>query len=227
MKTLLLASLILGTTVINSYRFAAAGGPAAFSDDFDRSDSDSLGANWTEAAGDADIAGNLYRLSTGSFGVITSVHNTSTGSITQYVKATLGTDPFYPWFVFRYTNSGSAYYVVQFDDATGTFDWQKFDNASDTSGDSIGTGSITAGLMSSQTFGITIEGTGTSTVVRIWRNPTNLPTTASNWDGDTTPDATISNDPASPVDSGNFVGLGGQQSSADTKTVNNFFGGGL
>src|SRR5688572_28203165 len=93
----------------------SGGGPNAFSDDFTRADSDNLGANWTEAAGDADIFSNTYRLSTGSFGVVASIYNTTTGSLTQYIKMTLGTEAQYPWFVMRYTNSSSPFYTFQMD----------------------------------------------------------------------------------------------------------------
>lgn len=201
------------------------GGGAAFSDDFNRTDSASLGANWTEAAGDASISGNAYLLVTSGFGVITSVHNTSTGTTSQYVKATLsGADVVYPWFVFRYVDSSSGYYAVQFG-STGSIEWYYFANAADTTGDLIGSGTIGSDL-TGQTVGMTITGTGASTVLRVWLNPTNLPNPADNWDGDTTPNVTLTDDPATPCDTGTKVGLGGQQN-GNTVKFDNFFGGGL
>lgn len=203
------------------------GGPAAFSDNFDRADGDSLGANWTEEAGDADIFSNTYRLSTGSFGVINSIYDTPTGSLTQYVKVTLGADYQYPWLTFRHTDSSSADYRCQLDGSAGSVECYMFASAADTSGDSIGTGSTSA-FSAGNTFCGTVTGTGSSTVWRFWKNCTNLPSAADNWDGDTTPDITITDDPgAFAVDSGEYVGIGGQQGAADTVRLDNFTAGGL
>lgn len=210
---------------------AAAGGgggsPSAFSDDFDRANGDSLGANWTEAAGDADIVSNEYRISTGGFGVVTSVYTgEACTTANQYVMITID-DTFlqYPWVVLRYTDSSSPYYAVQFDGNNGTAEWYKFDDASDTSGDSIGTVDTGADL-TGVAMALTITGTGASTVVRIWRTPGGLPSAADNWNGDTSPDGSLTDDPgANAVDTGIYVGIGGQVSAADTLTLNNFFGG--
>lgn len=205
---------------------AGGGGGAAFSDDFNRADGDSLGANWTEAAGDADIASNHYRISTGSFGMVTSVHNTATGTTTQYIKVSSGPDFQYPHLVLRYVDSSSGYYTLQIDGNTGGVEWYYFANAADTSGDLIGSGSLGAAVTSA-TIGATITGTGTSTVVMMWRNPTGLPSTSANWNGDTTPEVTLTDNPATPCDTGQKVGLGGQVGTADLTYFDDFYGGGL
>jgi hypothetical protein len=204
------------------------GGPAAFSDNFDRADGASLGANWSEEAGDASIFSNTYRLVTGSFGVVTSVHNTSTGSTTQYIKISLsGIDVQYPWVVFRYLNSSSGYYTLQMDGNTGTVDWYYFSDATDASGDAIGSGGTFGSDLVGDTIAFTITGTGTSTVVRGWLNPTGLPSAADNWNGDTTPEFTLTDDPATAANTGQLVGIGGQTGTANTVRINDFFGGGL
>jgi hypothetical protein len=209
----------------------AGGGPAAFSDDFNRADSDSLGANWTEAAGDADIFSNSYRISTGSFGVVTSVYNTSTGSLTQYVLITMvtaGTQ--YPWIVFRYTDASSPYYAFQLDGNNGNVSWYHYANAAASSGTQIGADvTLAGGAFSGQTLAMTITGTGAGTDIRLWKGVTGLPSAADTWNGDNTPDASwLATDPAgNAVDSGMLVGIGGQQGSADANRMDNFFGGGL
>jgi hypothetical protein len=197
------------------------GGPAAFSDDF----SGTLAA-WTEAINDSEINGGTYRIVTGSFNVVACVHNTSTGTTTQYVKVTLGVNGQYPWVMFRYTDASSGYYAVQIDGNNGAVDWYYFSNDADTSGDLIQSGTF-GSTVNSSTVGFTIDGTGTSTRVRGWKSPTNLPTTSSNWDGDTTPEVDLTNDPATPLNTGTKVGIGGQQGTASLVTLDNFFGGGL
>jgi hypothetical protein len=203
---------------------------AAFSDDFNRADSASLGANWTEVAGDASIASSKYNIVTSGFGVVTSIYSaTACNTVNQYIKATLGViNVQYPWLVFRYTDSSSPYYAFQLDGNNGTFQWYKYDNAADTEGTEIGTAvDVGAGLVSGETFGITITGSGANTDVRIWRDVTGLPSAADNWNGDTSPDATwLTTDPgASAVDTGNYLGIGGQSGSANTLTLDGFSGG--
>lgn len=202
------------------------GGLGAFSDDFNRANSDSLGSNWTEGGGDGDIASNTYVIGTGGFGVVNSVHNTSCGSVTQYAMVTLGVNHEYPWLIFRYTDASSPFYAVQISGSTALCEWYYFTSAADSSGDLIGTVDI-GGDLTGHTVAMTCSGTGTSTVITIWRQVTGLPSAAGNWNGDTTPDGTISNDPASPKDTGNFVGIGGQAVTGGTVTLDNFFGGGL
>lgn len=207
------------------------GSPAAFSDNFDRANSGTLGGCWTEEAGDAEIASNRYRLVTGSFGVVTSVCSTSTGSLTQYAMVTIdATNPQYPWIVFRYTDSSSPYYAFQLDGgAAGELTWYKFDNAADTSGTQIGSNIDLGSAFSTETLAITITGTGANTDIRVWRAATGLPSAADNWNGDTTPTASwLATDPgANAVDSGMLIGIGGQQGTTNTVPLDNFFGGGL
>ncbi len=78
------------------------GSPAAFTDDFNRADGAALGTDWTEAEGEGEIASSRYRIATGSFGEVATIHNTSTGSLTQYARFTLGPNNQYPWFILRY-----------------------------------------------------------------------------------------------------------------------------
>lgn len=198
---------------------------AAVSDNFDRTAGDSLGANWTEASGDADIFSNTLRLSTGSFGVVNAIYTgTALDDEDQYIKASLGADCQFPWFSFRNKNSSGSYYAVQIDCNIATFTWYYFSDWSDTSGDEIGTLDL-AGDVILATIGITLCGTGTATVVRVWVSPTNLPTACDDWDGDTSPNGSITDDPATAVDTGSYAGLGGQQGAADTVRLDNFFAG--
>ena len=71
----------------------AAWGPSgstafAYSDDFNRADSDSLGANWTELSGDTDISSNTALSITGGFTDNLYVYNSTVDPGTQYQKFT-------------------------------------------------------------------------------------------------------------------------------------------
>lgn len=199
---------------------------ASFSDDFNRADSDSLGANWTEAVGDADIFSNTLRLSTGSFGNIVAVYSgTACDGVDQYVKVALTNPQGFPQIILRYTNASSELYVLELDASSDTVTW--YHRATpDASGTQIGS-PLSVAFTEADIIGVTITGTAANTDIRIWVNPTGLPTAADNWDGDTTPDGSwLTTDPgANAVDQGTLVGIGGQQNLADTVRLDDFFGG--
>jgi hypothetical protein len=203
------------------------GGPAAFSDDFNRANSTSLGSNWSEIEGDAEISGNELQMVTGSFGAIwVPFTGTSCTTASQYVRITntdiVGAD--YLRVMFRYTNPSSEFYAVQLECSSGNLEWQHF--ANDTASETvIATGSFGV-WAEGNTLAITIIGTGTSTVVRIWRNPTgNTPDSGGTTWGGAAPGVSFTTDPADPADSGLIVGLGAVQAGASNINVENFFGG--
>lgn len=200
---------------------------AAFSDDFDRVDSDSLGANWTEQVGDADIFSNTLRFSTGAFGDVLAVYSgTACADIQQYIKITIA-DTVWPQVVFRYTNAASEFYLFEIDVSLDTITWYHVASAGGTKTQIGSALSIT--IAANDILGFTVDGTGASTDIRVWINPTGLPTAADNWNGDTTPDGSwLTTDPgANAVDQGTFLALACQQAVADTVRVDAFFGGDL
>jgi hypothetical protein len=198
----------------------------AVSDDFNRADSDSLGSNWTEANGDCDIVSNMLVPITGSFTNNLAVYTGQALNADQYVKIQFGNaQTQYPIVIFRYTDASSPFYVLFIDGSNGTWDWYRFANATD-SGTSIQSGVTIGTLLSgSDNASFTIEGTGTSTVIRAWKNTTaDAPGSASLWDG-SGPAGSATNDPASPVNSGSYVGCGAQQGTASWNAINNFWAG--
>lgn len=203
---------------------SGGGGGASFSDDFNRADSDSLGANWTEADADVDISSNKLLFRDGSFATIFAVHNTSTGSAVQYVQFETSAAAGYMQIVFRYTDASTPFYYLEFGSTTVNWFYMPQIGGTPTQINAV-SGTISAG----STISATITGSGDSTIVRIWDDATGgtLPSAADNWNGDTTPTATLTDNPATAVNSGNYVGLGCQQSAADSNSVNNFWGGGL
>jgi hypothetical protein len=197
----------------------------AFTDDFTRANSDSLGANWTEATGDTDISSNAALCTTASFNQVIAVYSAAAAGVAQYVKATISgiNSNRYSGFILRYTNSSSAFYELEFGVTEQRAFWSQWTSVGGTQTD-INDQALT--FATGDTFGATVTGTGTSTEIRVWVNPTGLPTTASDWNGDATPDATFTTDPSPAADSGTFVGIRASQNNSGT-TYDNFFGGGL
>lgn len=198
----------------------------SISDNFNRADSDSLGANWTEQATDIDIASNKASVpDLASVVPAIATHNTPLSTVNQYARAVIQRGTLFsgPQFIFRFTDSSSAFYTVAFD-VNGTT-WKHYTAV----GGTISTvGNNATPPASGDTVGITITGAGNSTVVRVWYNPTgNTPDSATSWGGDATPDVTLSDDPASPVNTGNIIGIGAVNNNGDTVTIDDFFGGDL
>lgn len=201
---------------------AGGGGLASFSDNFNRADNASMGANWTEIAGNIDIASNKASgQDTADFSEKEAVYSgASTSTANQYWKFTIsGTGACRPSVILRYTNSGSPFYEVQFD--TVNVHWNHWTAVAGTK-----TPITTPGFVCTfpATIGGTITGTGNSTVIRLWLSPTaNAPDAGgATWDS-ASPTLTISDDPPSAVNTGALMGVGGF--SSGVLTWDDFFGG--
>jgi hypothetical protein len=213
-------------SAIGSATYSGSSG-AAFSDNFDRTDSTDIGANWTEVTGDAAISSNRLRMQTGAWANHWIVYSgTATNTANQYIKFTVADPSNYPQVMFRYTNGSSAFYFLELEYTTNNWNWS-YRSAPGGSSTQINASAIDlAGTAQGKTYGVTLCGTGTSTAVRVWENPTGLPTACDNWNGDSTPDGSFTDDPgANAVDSGSYVGLGGQSGTANDVHHDDFFGG--
>lgn len=202
------------------------GGGGGISDDFNRSNNDSLGGNWTEAVTDIDIDSNTAS-APGEFNNLPSyaIHNTPLSTVNQYIKSSLTfSGNSQPSVFFRYTDASSAFYELRFDVVNNR---AKFFHWTADGGTATEITTLTALTISSPvTVGVTLTGTGNSTEVRVWLSPSgNAPDSAISWGGDTTPDATITDNPSSAVDSGLKVGIGVGASSAGAVTHDDVFGG--
>ncbi len=182
---------------------------ATFSDDFNRADGASLGANWTEdIAGAQEILSNQLYFLTLSAKSLAVYSGTTCSTTDQYARVKVSANVAasnYPGLVFRYTNSVSPYYWIYFGCGEQNVSWAYHPDVA-TGNTDIASSAITVAL--NDVFGITINGTGASTVVRIWRNPTaTAPDTGgTTWDG-ASPTVTFTTDPASPVDTGSMIGV--------------------
>lgn len=202
--------------IMLSQKIAGGGGGAAFSDNF----SGTL-ANWTQTAGSWDINTGQLRLVTGGFGNGVITFTADTCDTTQgYMAATRGDDGSFPRFIFRYSNDGGAHYALEISNSNIGWYYYATVGASPVQigsnfGTSTGIGTVVA---------CTWTGTGTSTVVRVWIDPgANTPTSVSDWNG--AADHTWTDDPATPVNSGLYVAIGGSQGTGNTERWDNFFGG--
>jgi hypothetical protein len=200
----------------------------AISDDFNRGDNESLGANWTEEAGDWEIVSNAakHMLSSNFQPCFARYSGQALSATAQYLKVTITAEVnTYPTMALRMSAGANPFYGVQFLVTEDQVEWAYYPSPSGSSTE-INTQALT--VTSGDTFGITVEGTGADTVVRVWRNPTGLPSSPSNWNGDTTPDVTFTTDPgANAVDSGAYVGIGGfrGQDTGPFIIIDDFFAG--
>jgi PKD repeat protein len=140
-----------------------------------------------------------------------SIYNTPGDSTTQYAKVKMSRPTIYSAVtggpIFRSTGTASdGFYVVEV--------WN--DNLYITRGNDTGwLSSILVSafpMVSGDNIAVTIEGTGTSTTFRAWKNPTkNTPASVSGWDSlSDTADATytLTGDPGPFYDTGKYIGVG-------------------
>lgn len=226
----LLASAVFGfgLSMTNPFHvaatFAGASAPSSISDDFNRSDSGSLGANWTDETGGFSIASNQAQAELESFTRNTSVHVTGAGNVGHYVriKATISSSAF-PGVVFRYTDSSSAHYVVDW--STTQIWWSYYPDISGTARNIINGQAIT--FTSGNHLGVTVIGTGAATRVRIWLNTTASAPDAggTTWDS-AAPDINQLVDAGPYADTGTKVGIAQWWNTpSGTATIDNFSAG--
>lgn len=178
-----------------------------YTDDFNRSDSTTLGGGWTEPAGDLQISTNRIGLANPSGSIALS--GTALTTATQYAKATmLGSAPeiaialrmdgsdFAPRYLITASSSG-----VEWNDE----------------GVQIQT-SASLTFTTNDKLAIVIRGTGDATIVSIWKNPTeNKPFSGGSvctdtakpcWDnaGDA-PDLQFTNNPTNPANANTAHGI--------------------
>jgi hypothetical protein len=167
--------------------------------------------------GSADVSSDKLRITAGGWVETVLKHSTSLSGATQYLKMVSGTTDFqYPLGCLRYTNSSSGYYVFYVDGNAGTVEWGYKPNVGTSStGIQTSGGLPGAPFYSGESVGIIVDGTGSATEVRLWSNITaDAPTDASTWDG-RGPDATLTNNPGTAVNSGPYACIGASQGTAN------------
>lgn len=170
LKRLLCSLLIFGIT-FGGVEFGApasagieVGASAAvdlfsFTDDFNRSDNDSLGANWTEQTGDIDIESNAAHHQGG--GLSRAIVSSSPSVANGVLSATL--DPEGSSFsncalYFRYTDSNNYYKLTYNSDVGGSNIDLLLESYVSGSGSTVATGALN-GFNTSKDIVITFSGT--------------------------------------------------------------------
>lgn len=193
----------------------SGGGLNTFTDDFTRANG-ALGANWDVDTGSITIVSNAASVQTGGYAKALAVY--IGGSLNTIKQAWYGQLEFvdgsgkYPHAVLRYTNDVSPYYSVEFAVNENNVTWYQYPSAASGSSTAISAATaVTGGIDPSDFFGITVEGTGSGTVVRVWLNPgapfNTVTDTVSSWNG-SGPLITWNDDPGGvAVDSGPTCGM--------------------
>jgi hypothetical protein len=134
-------------------------------------------------------------------------YSTTVGSATQYARVKAGS--VYGGFVMRSTNdpADGGYLVAWFPDSGGQCVVAHFNNSGF---DSEISSRVAFTMSATDIIGATIQGTGATTVVNIWRNPTStVPYDVNNWDSASDPpDAVLNDITAFYCNTGTCVGLG-------------------
>lgn len=201
---------------------------ASFSDEFNRADSTGLGANWSAWASTANVVSNAAKVTGNSYVEnIQAYTATATSGVDQYARISwvksVGSS--YPCLMLRGSASGSPMYAVYFWLAEDKIEWVRKANAADGSFVTVESSGTTT-VDDTDSWGVTVIGTGTSTVVRCWKNPTgNAPDSGGTTWGSASPTVTLTADPASAVNTGNYVGFGGESNDPANLAFDSFFGG--
>ena len=194
-----------------------------YSDDFNRATSDIPGVDWAEF-GDADVVSNTLRFSIGDE-TSAAIWKTALNGLTQWAKFRVtwlnGGNYFGPYFRLADFTGGSLGYSIAFYDDGNTCGW--YTSTLDVGSALISESSLT--VANGDTYGITVQGTGNNTVVRVWRLPTGFPVSSSNWNGDNNPDLTFLTNPSSSRE-GFYVGMWGYPgASGNNLSIYDWFAG--
>jgi hypothetical protein len=196
----------------------SGGSGQTFSDDF--AGTGALSANWNVASGTIARLSGVFFVSPTSVDSY-AVWTTQTDTVAQYIKVTFTTvTGQFPWLQFRGTDTdGSPSYIIIFKPGLSEIEWYNV-GANQTVQTQSG-----ATVANGQVWGVTCSGTGTSTVINLWLNPTgDVPDSAGSWGGDNTPTYSFTNDPATPLNTGRYLGLGSYSDSGGT-SLDSFFAG--
>ncbi|MDH3627478.1 MAG: DUF4215 domain-containing protein, partial [Acidobacteriota bacterium] len=198
-----------------------------FTDDFNRG---SLGMDWSVESGAFGILANQLQQNSGQKFVNARLRYVAndTASINQYSKLQIATLASHTWgFMLRVNGPSSNHYQVHLPTGSDQWRWEQHDpDFVERVDQCVGDAAVSA----NDWIGATVEGTGSNTVVQVWR-----------WDGDPDfggsvdiagnwglPDCTMTVDPTAPIDSG--VGLGIRAYTGNKTTnasIDNWYGGDL
>lgn len=182
------------------------GGATFLADTFDRANAATLGANWTDETNGFAIAGNSATGEVDNFAKNLSVHVTPLAGLNQFVRINVNiTGISFPGMAFRYVDSASGHYLVDF--STTQLWWSYYPSAvAPVDRNIINGAGIT--FVSGNSLGITIKGTGAATRLRVWFDTLNSTPDAGGetWDS-LSPDINQLIDVGLSADTGTKVGV--------------------
>lgn len=186
----------------------------------------SPGSAWTVENGSFLLVTDTLDVRSGGWVNNVLRHNTACDTINQYVKVSLPTliANAYPGIFFRITDDESPMYAVFLWAQEGKITFERLASVNTDGLQEVQ--AINQTIEQGQTWGFTCVGEGNDVVVRGWLNPTaNAPDVGgATWD-EAAPTVTFTANPTEPVDSGYYIGLGGQLLSPTQIQFDNFFGG--
>jgi hypothetical protein len=208
----------------------ALGGASAFSDNFTRADGDLPGANWNEVDGDIVISANRLIFVDGGYENHCLMFTSPVLGLTQYQKVKFlmsTTSEAVIGLIFRNVADAGNAYVITFNN-DDTVSWLRFSSLVGWAGEQlIASATLDGGIGNDLIVGVTVEGLGNNTTIRIWSNPTGLPLAANNWNGDTTPTLSFTQNPPSPSDAGYRLGIFAETENDYGGGIDDWFGGSL
>jgi len=199
------------TTTSQPTTTTTVGPTTSFSDNF----SGNLD-NWTVDVGSITIVGGAAQAQNAGRNFM-HYKTLSCSTENQYARITItnkGTGWDYSGVIFRFRNSSSPFYSVAYSNAENRWIWNYHPSASGVTTQICGPDTSCANSLTASDgniFGITLDGTGNNTVVRIWKwtsgTPPTAPTSASLWSGRSA-DSEMTINPPSPVDYNNsYTGI--------------------
>ena len=197
--------------------------PAIIFDDF--SGSGAPPSEWTEINGSWAESGGAFSLDAATDNSLVYYSDDETCALNQWVRVEYSDVGTSNGVALRQvsTDNTALRYVVSYDDATGSLVWSYCSGSTPSCTQIESSGASSISLSDGDSLGFQIAGTGSSTEVKVWKNPSGSAPSA--WG---TAGWTSSNDPGTGnyADTGKHVGLFvGYGSAADRGSFDNFEAG--
>lgn len=199
-------------------------------DYFNRPDNTTLSAtDWTEDTSVLSIVSNKVE-STAGEGLAHWATSLGEGATTQFAKfkiSSIGTDGEIGAILRSGASSGYRYALTFTTTGADALYWKRYDW--NTVGSTIDAEVTT--FASTDTISITVQGTGISTIIKVWKNTiNNSPVNANNWDSASDPADYTLTDAGSllatnPADTGTYVGIIIKKETGASPSLDDFYSG--
>ena len=198
---LLIPVIAQGQVFIDWYGSSSSGATVTVTDDFSGTDLNAYtqrAGTWVLDTGTEDLDTPTGQSDAGI------IHNTATGTTKQWAKVDVKSPQWAADTGVEFRNPGvtGTSYLIYYDDSSDDVTWKFLDVAS-TTATTIQTVAVAGNYSDAPyVFAASIEGTGSSTIIQVWFNPSGA--TPDDWG---VADYTLTDDPATAADTGQRVGL--------------------